>query len=427
MMNGRGSTRRRWTIGLVILAISLVTACDALVGMDPFGTGGQGDPGVDDGDPGGDPTDAADGVTLEGTISSDLTLERDTRYSVTGNVTVQAALTVEPGAILEFAADTRLLIDDVGVIRAIGTAGDPIVFRGATQTAGFWRGVLVYSDDAQNRLEHVEILHTGSAAIGGQTGAVVLDGSRAGGLALVSVTLATGAGHGLVVEDGATLFEFTTGTFGDLADTPLLIVPDEVAKLDDASSFLSTNADNRVEIDRFGSVTSNAEWPDPGVPYFVTDELDVAAELTIRPGTRFEFGASVRMEIDPGGALIADASAGEPIVFTGDEETPGYWRGIQIESSNTSSVMDNVEVSYAGEQDGFSGSEEGNVYLYDGTEPAYLLLRNSTISNGASHGVVYDSNTTLTDDGTNTTTPFASVTMTNIGDDLSGFSDYHVP
>jgi hypothetical protein len=414
-----------WNGRIIAIGIAVLvsfSSCDLLVGSDSSGAGGQDDAG-------GGSAVILDGGEISGTYTDDLTLERNTRYSVTGNVTMQATLTIEPGAILEFDDDTYLLIDDAGLIRAIETASNPIIFRGATETAGFWRGVLVYSDNAQNRLEHVEISHTGSGQIGGKIGAVVLDGFNTGRMALAHVSMTTGLGHGLVVEDEATLVEMSNGTFGDLASTPILITPNHVAALDSASSFLPSNGDNRVEIDASGVLDSDATWPNPGVPYFVNEELDIQGALTIEDGSRFEFGASVRMEIDPGGALIADASGGERIVFTGAEQTPGYWRGIQIESDDTRNVMDYVEVSYAGELNGFAGSEEGNVYLYGGgSEDAYLQLRNSTISNGASHGVSYDSDTTLTDDGTNTIVPFASVTMTNIGDDLSGsFSDYYVP
>lgn len=367
-----------------------------------------------------------DGDPLTGTIDSDLTLASNTRYSVTGDLTVRAELTIESGAILEFAADTRLLIDDAGIIRAIGTAANPIIFRGATQSAGFWRGVLIYSDNALNRLEHVNVLHTGSDDIGGQRGAVVVDGFRAGALGVVNVTMTDGTGHGLFVEDGATLLDFSANTYGNLDRTPVRIAPNQIGQLDSGSTFLSSNTDNRVEIDEFGSVTDDATWPDPGVAYYVADLLTVDAALTIEDGARFEFADAVRMEINRDGALIADAAGGDTIVFTGTVETPGHWRGIQIESDDTRNIMDNVEVSYAGETDGFAGSEEGNVYLYDGSENAYLTLRNSTISNGASHGVVYDPDTTLTD-GTSSTPPFASVTMSNIGDDRRGFSDYHQP
>ena len=216
------------------LALVLLSACSSPVGDDS--SDGGGNTGGDTG-----PVEIIDGGSISGTLDSDLTLEANTRYAVTGNLTVRSQLTIEAGAILEFASDTRLLIDDSGLIRAIGTASRPIVFRGETQTAGFWRGVLVYSDNSMNRLEYVTISDTGSNTIGGQTAAVVLDGFRGGALALANSELVDGLGHGLFVENGATLLDFSTNSFGALSRTPVRVAPNQLAQIDGASSFRSTN------------------------------------------------------------------------------------------------------------------------------------------------------------------------------------------
>lgn len=422
------NVRLSWVVWFFVIGLTgvvvLLSSCGSPVGSGSTDEGDGGNGGNDDQDT----VQIEDGGSLSGTIDSDRTLESNTRYTVNDSLSVEAELTIDSGAILEFAEDTQLLVRDSGVIRAIGTAARPIIFRGATENAGFWRGVLIYSNNSQNRLEHVNISHTGSNEIGGQRGALVLDGFRTGALAVVNVTITNGTGHGLVVENNATLLEFATNTFGNLSDTPVRITPNQIAQLDSLSTFESSNSDNRVEIDEFGSVDADATWPDPSIAYFVPDLLTVDSALTIEEGARLEFAASVRMEINRDGALIADASGGDPIVFTGTVETPGHWRGIQIESDDSRNIMDNVVVRYAGELGGFAGGENGNVYLYGGLEAAFLTLRNSTIADGLSHGVVYDSNTTLTDDGTNQTTPFASVTMSNIGDEVAGgYTDYHQP
>jgi len=254
----------------------------------------------------------------------------------------------------------------------------------------------------------------------------VLDGFPGGALAVVNATIETGLGNGLVVEDGATLLEFATNRFGDLAEAPVRIVPDQVAKLDTLSTFASSNADNRIAIDEFGSLSVDAIWVDPGVPFSVTDELVVGASLTLSPGIELQFDGSVRLRVNTGGALIADASGSDAIRFVGSIPLPGWWRGIQIDSDDSANIMDNVEIRHAGELDGMSGSEEANLYLYGGLENAALTLRNSVLADGAAHGVAYDSNTNLTD-GTNGPSSLSGVTFSNIGDDLPpppAYSDY---
>ncbi len=192
-----------------------------------------------------------------------------------------------------------------------------------------------------NRVEYVEVSHAGSQAIGGQVGSIVLDGFPGGTLAVVNTTVENGLGNGLI--------EFASNTFGGLSEAPVRIVPDEVAKLDSSSTFLPSNADNRVAIDEFGSVTADAVWPDPGVPYAVVDELVVGAALTLSPGIEMQFDDSVRLRVNRDGAIIADASGGQAIRFVGSTPLPGWWRGIQIDSDDTANIMDNVEIRHAGE------------------------------------------------------------------------------
>lgn len=82
---------------------------------------------------------------------------------VTGhiNVNANALLSIAAGATLRFDKNaynnpTRLFVDDLAALYALGTADQPVVFTGATPTAGWWEGI-----EAKNRsdlvLQHCEI------------------------------------------------------------------------------------------------------------------------------------------------------------------------------------------------------------------------------------------------------------------------------
>jgi RHS repeat-associated protein len=104
-----------------------------------------------------------------GTVSGDRTWERPSgdlnRYVVSGDVTVNAGvmLTVEPGLEVGFNDSTRMNVN--GALRAVGKAGQPIVFtaNSAFPVAGSWAGIYFgdSSDDALTRLEHCTVSYGG--------------------------------------------------------------------------------------------------------------------------------------------------------------------------------------------------------------------------------------------------------------------------
>lgn len=87
----------------------------------------------------------------------------ETHIDLEGTGISPAILTLEPGVILAFAADTALRMsyyDGASGLIAVGTPAQPIVFTGADSLdPGAWAGIWIYDDaiDAQTTLDHVEI------------------------------------------------------------------------------------------------------------------------------------------------------------------------------------------------------------------------------------------------------------------------------
>lgn len=82
--------------------------------------------------------------------------------------------------------------------------------------------------------------------------------------------------------------------------------------------------------------------------YTICTDIDVTSELTIMPGATFLMcaGASINVTVD--GYINAVGSATKPIVIKGQTETPGYWQGIAIKSTNPNNVFSYVTVKDAG-------------------------------------------------------------------------------
>lgn len=105
------------------------------------------------------------GILLQGgtKVTTPVTWKKlNAPYFLGSYVEVEDVLTLEPG--VEFVSDEGWLgIERGGTLRAIGTAAEPIVFRGISQTPGAWDGIqfAVYNTGRNNRLEYVQISYGG--------------------------------------------------------------------------------------------------------------------------------------------------------------------------------------------------------------------------------------------------------------------------
>ena len=108
-----------------------------------------------------------------------------------------------------------------------------------------------------------------------------------------------------------------------------------------------------------GNITTNTTWTTANSPYVIVDDVHVTCgTLSIQPGVEVYFmpGKSLYFEAGgicgggSGGALSADASSGDPIVFTSFEAYPetGDWGVIGFMSTAGSSVLENAIIQYGG-------------------------------------------------------------------------------
>jgi hypothetical protein len=100
-----------------------------------------------------------------------------------------------------------------------------------------------------------------------------------------------------------------------------------------------------------GDVTSTTTWR-AGHLYRVPATIAVSGRLVVAAGVTVEFGAGAGLDVQPGGAVVADGGTAEtPVVFTSSSAAPapGDWAGITVRGSG--STFNHCEVSYAGAND----------------------------------------------------------------------------
>lgn len=330
-----------------------------------------------------------------------------TVYYISGDLTVRSGLEIQPGVNIELASNIGInILDGDAYINAVGTATNKITFSGRTNSKGFWRGISISSANPMNVLEFVEISNAGSGFLPNltsTTASVGVDGGNLSHLTIRNSVISEGNGYGLYVEYGSVIDDFLNNEFKNMAGTPLALPANEVGKLDAASKFATGNNINAIEIIQSTLDRDNLSvWKafTDGTKYVVTGNVDVRKAVQIEPGARFEFSADKTFIVhrDNNSYIIAKGTAQKKIVFTGRNQTKGYWGGIAIISNDDKNEFDHVEVSYGGGLflTGLTNTR-ANIGL-DGDNSAKLKLTNSTITNSGGWGLVKEPGATMNAD-----------------------------
>jgi PKD repeat protein len=342
----------------------------------------------------------ADLVTLGGEIASDRVLENinpdptKPDYLVTANLIVKAKLTIKPGVVLEFEADRGMHIYPQGALIAKGTMQERIVFTGKSKTAGFWKGILVESNNLENALEFTTVEFGGSSSYAVLPADIksnlVLAGSNVGAssLKIANSLFAFSGGYGVYVQGSSELAAFSGNGFSKNTGSAIYLPANQVHKLDAASTFSGDNGVNGVEISGILNQYSEVTWPDlkDGSSYFISSDITIQSGLKIAEGATLEFREGLVLRVD-GGYLNAIGTANNKITFTARTKTGNLnWGGLVFNSAQDLNKLQYTEVSYAGNKQipGF-GNETANITV---TNTGKVSLTQSAIQYGLGWGVV---------------------------------------
>jgi hypothetical protein len=328
--------------------------------------------------------------------------EADYRFS-SRPVIDGASVTIRPGVDMTFESDVAFWVTS-GSLVADGERLDPI-FMTATdgnRQPGWWKGIAIYSSNANNTMDHVEIRHAGSKALStiSVPANIAVDGGAT--LNITNSDIEDGGGYGLYLDDSdASLANFSKNSFLGNADAPMWIPFTSIGKVTSAPEGITSFPEGdyvRVyggtELTG-GDVTINDLCCEAN--YRVSSRLEIdGASVTVEEGVNMTFESDVPFWVTSG-SLIADGTANEPITMTATEgdEQQGWWRGVAIYSTNANNTMDYVEIRHAGSDALSTIDEAANIGIQEGG--ATLDLTNSTITDSGKHGVYCDdSNSSLT-------------------------------
>lgn len=312
---------------------------------------------------------------LAGTLSSDTTLQDVGQdYHVVGNLTLNAALTIEPGVTLRFDAGTRLIVGTGGSIIAVGTEADTIHFVGTQDAAGHWDGIEVSTTATDNELMYVEVANGGS---GGYADVYV---GSSGRIAITHSLIRGSSTSGVEVVSGGVLADFAENTLLNHADADVTLPAGQVSALDSLSTY-----GDQVVINA-STLGSDATWQALNVPYMSDGNIYIEAALTIAPGAALQFGQGHRLVVDNGGSLAAVGMVDDTIRFTGAEASQGFWDGIEVATTAAANELTYTEVANGG-----SGGY-ANVYVQSSGK---VKITNSRIHDSSTYGVDAEDNGSL--------------------------------
>ncbi|MEE9333917.1 MAG: hypothetical protein V3U65_07475 [Granulosicoccaceae bacterium] len=305
------------------------------------------------------------------------------------NIGLDAKLDIKPGVIIEFKAGAVLRVNSAGTINAIGTATDPILLTSVEPSPGFWDGVNVFFSNTGNTMQHVIIEYGGGTSTDSGNLVLQANSSNPSRLSASNLILRNSQTNGFYIDSGANLSQFDniTSTLNQRAgyvDAPMM------GSLGTGSNFIG-NTEDLIRVGS-GGIGSDFTVLDHGVPYSMIG-LILQNKLDIGPGVTMIMDAGSAIRINNGGALSANGTATQPIVFTAQEPTPGYWEGIYFFFSPTvNNKLDHVVVEYGGGGTG-NNSTTGNIALAcNSSNPARVQLSNVSSNFSLGWGLFIDDN-----------------------------------
>lgn len=344
--------------------------------------------------------DACESPTeLSGTVTDGETIGSDcAEVAVSGGVDVQggATLTVEPGTRLTFEQDGRLRIDEDGALVAEGTCEDPIVFTGEQQTRGYWDGIgFSNADSVESSLSYCVVEYAGSTDSSSSprpSNVAVGGGSR---VVIDHCLFRKSDGYGVALSADSQIGSFEENVLTANASGPAWTKADSAAALAASGSYTGNDVDQAVIAG--GKVTEEAYWDSIDAEYVVRDDetIGVEASLEIQHGTTVAFGQDSSMNVREGDAGVGNLTARgfdpkteeeDPITFTGDQQTRGYWQGLLFNNTDQeTNELRQCVVEYAGSSTFAFENRIGNIVAKNASR---VDIANSIVREGAGYGLV---------------------------------------
>jgi hypothetical protein len=328
-------------------------------------------------------------------------------YFINEEVYVSSSLTIEPGVVIVCSNAGGLYINgNSASLNCNGTAALPIVFRSSNGIAGSWKGIWFEgSNNVNNVLNYTEIRDGGAGSFNGNeslTGNVQAYGTSQLRINHSLFSNSASVGFRTGVFSTTTFAQFSSNSFINNANSPMIITDNMVHTLDGTATTFSGNGNQYIEINTndFTGVGGDRVWKKQNIPYAffnVGDDLvcgyyTTHGSLTLQAGVTLLMGPGSKIVVGDNsnttGFLKCEGTAAEPVTISGVDATPGAWVGILISTNSIQNNWTYTNVSYGGSAT-LSGSTSNlcNVLIGEnGSDDSNLTISNCTTNYSLSCG-----------------------------------------
>ena len=380
---------------LLVIGFSLfaLMACEKEDPNDP-GNGGGG---------GGDPD-----PPVEGTINFDCSEELDSLvlsinpkaedgidYLISCELVIHKYVSVEPGVVVAFENDASLIVSDTASISALGESDNWITFRGKDSATTGWSGIHVFSKEQSNRFKYVSINGGGASDYNGNGFAANVVIYKDGRLKFEKSEIVNSFSNGIYVAGGGIMSYFSENKISGSKGYPLVSSTNQVTNLKEDND-LSGNDINAILINSVSTLSGTHKYIDLGLDYIMDVDLLLGTDsksgvLTLDPGVQMIMTKNNGIYVNSISSFTINGGANNMVNIEGEENTAGYWKGILINSLNSSNDFKNVRIADAGGLDFPQDSDFfdifANVIL---SRDGKLTLSNVSIENSFACGIYSD-------------------------------------
>lgn len=311
-------------------------------------------------------------------------------YIIDCAVDVEVDLKIQPGVVIEFASNAGMDIKESGSLSAVGSANSPIIFKGKTASPGFW-GVLHFdSNNPNNELNYVSIAD-GGGSNSFNNASIWVNDNNSGQLTFKNSTIKNSKGYGLVVEDNASIPDFSNNTFSNNGDAPLDISMLNIGSLDSASNYGDGNTKNYVSVNG-SQVNLPQVIKSINVPYLIKGNSNIIDGVTLNPGVQFLMASGANIDVKSSGSLQAIGTSSDPISIKGEVDAVGYWGAIEILSNNPLNEFAFVNIKNGGANGSLGYS---TIWVNDNSNGSFIM-NNCSISDSYSWGIFVENGASMT-------------------------------
>jgi hypothetical protein len=317
-------------------------------------------------------------------------------YIINCEITTQSSITINPGVTIVMKSGAGLRVN--GVFRAEGTADSPITIKGESDTRGYWKNIILYSNDNNNIMKYCNISNGGGATITdipaaynanliifGKTGLImsncIIEKSNALGIFAVNSLNPT----------NRNFLTFSNNTLRNNKLAPIQTLPANITAIEPNNIFENNEA-NYIEI-LSGTITGNNTWYAQSAPYMCKGEVVVTGSnsdnLTVREGVEIVFLSDATLASEKNSAcyISFNGTANNRIKLRGILPVKGAWGGVCFQTMNILNSVKYTDISDGGGVYFGSNADSRGNFVIGGISTGKCVIQDTNITNSGNCGI----------------------------------------